>query len=140
MKPAKKLLEEAERAARDSETWADLSNLLFNPVDGLVARAYPTRAAREAFIQTAEYRRIRELVSEARERHGLLEGATPKKLDRLVVQIPQPLHAALEREAVEEGLSLDELILTKLAAGLDGLTNLALKAKTDDQRQEVLSS
>jgi hypothetical protein len=73
------LFQEAERAARDSETWADLSNFLFNPVDGLVARAYPTREAREAFLQTEEYRKIRQLVSDARERHGLVEGATPKK-------------------------------------------------------------
>jgi hypothetical protein len=79
MDPAKKLLEEAERVAREAETWADLSNFLFNPVDGLVARAYPTRAAREAFIQTDEYRKIRQLVSDARQRHGLVEGATPKK-------------------------------------------------------------
>jgi hypothetical protein len=78
MNPAKKLLEEAERAAREAETWADLSNFLFNPVDGVVARAYPTREAREAFIQTDDYRKIRQLVSDARERHGLVEGATPK--------------------------------------------------------------
>jgi len=45
-------LDEAEPAARDAETWADLSNLLFDPVDGLVAKAYPTREAREAFVKT----------------------------------------------------------------------------------------
>jgi hypothetical protein len=140
MNPAKKLLEEAERAARDSETWADLSNFLFNPVDGLVARAYPTREAREAFIQTDEYRQIRQLVSDARERHGLVEGATPKKSDRLVVQIPLSLHAALEREAVEEGVSLNQLVLTKLGIGLGRLTRLALQAETEDQREEALSS
>ena len=87
-------------------------------MDGLVARAHPTREAREAFIQTDEYRKIRQLLSDARERHGLVEGATPKKLGRLVIQIPQSLHAALEREAVEGGVSLNELILTKLGIGL----------------------
>jgi hypothetical protein len=76
------LFQEAERAARDSETWVDLSNFLFNPVDGLVARAYPTREAREAFIQTDEYRKIRELVSDARERHGLVEGRRPRSAER----------------------------------------------------------
>jgi hypothetical protein len=134
------LLGEAERAARDSETWADLSNFLFNPVDGLVARAYPTREAREAFIQTAEYRKIRQLVSDARERHGLVEGATPKKLDRLVIQIPQSLHATLEREAVEGGVSLNELILAKLGAGPAGLASLALEAEAADKREKALSS
>jgi hypothetical protein len=50
---------------------------LFNPADGLVAKAYPTRSAREAFVKTKEYRKIRQLISEARQRHGLVEGATP---------------------------------------------------------------
>ena len=140
MNPAKKLLEEAERAARDAETWADLSNLLFNPVDGLVARAYPTRLSREAFIQTEEYRKIRQLVSDARERHGLVEGATPRKPDRLVIRIPQSLHAALEREAAQEGVSLDQLVLAKLGVGLGRLTSLALSPEEGEKHQEALSS
>jgi hypothetical protein len=78
MNEVHELLREAERAAGEVQTWADLSNFLFNPVDGLVARAYPTRAAREAFVQTAEYRKIRQLVSDARQRYGLVEGATPR--------------------------------------------------------------
>ncbi len=45
MSATKELLKEAERAANDAESWADLSNFLFNPVDGLVAKAYPTRSA-----------------------------------------------------------------------------------------------
>ena len=82
MSAAKELVSEAERVARAAETWADLSNVLFDPVDGLVARAYPTRAAREAFVQTEEYRKIRQLVTEAMQRHGLVEGGTPRKSGR----------------------------------------------------------
>src|SRR3954453_10796734 len=96
------LVNDAERAARDAETWADLSNFLFNPVDGLVAKAYPTRAAREAFVKTEEYRKIRRLISDAMQRHGLVAGATPRKSGRFVVRLPQSLHAALEREAAAE--------------------------------------
>jgi hypothetical protein len=140
MNAVNELLKEAERAARDMESWADLSNFLFNPVDGLVAKAYPTRAAREAFVQTAEYRKIRQLVSDSRQRHGLVEGATPKKAGRLVVQLPQSLHAALEREAIEEGVSLDQLVLAKLALGLGRLASLALPPdETDRPAQPVLS-
>jgi hypothetical protein len=114
------LLKEAERAARRVESWADLSNILFNPVDGLVAKAYPSRAAREAFVHTDEYQQIRQLVSEARQRHGLVEGATPRMSDQLVVQLPPSLHQALEHEAAEKGISLNQLVLTKLAAGRTG--------------------
>jgi hypothetical protein len=134
MNATNELLKEAERAARDAETWADLSNFLFNPIDGLVAKAYPTRAAREAFVQTDEYQKIRRLVSEAMQRHGLVEGATPKKTDRLVVQLPQSLRTALEIEATEEGVSLEQLVLAKLAVGLGRLTGLVLPAEEEDKR------
>ncbi|MFI5456591.1 MAG: hypothetical protein ACHRXM_14175 [Isosphaerales bacterium] len=72
-------MNEAEQAARVAETWADLSNFLFNPVDGLVAKAYPTREAREAFVKTDDYKKIRQLVSDTTLRHGLVEGATPRR-------------------------------------------------------------
>jgi predicted HicB family RNase H-like nuclease len=132
MKDTKALIKEAEQAAREAQTWADLSNFLFNPVDGLVSKAYPTRAAREAFVQTAQYRKIRQLVSDARQRFGLVEGATPVNTDRLVVRLPQSLHTALEREAVEEGVSLDQLVLTTLAVGLACLTSQASPEAGED--------
>ena len=87
-------MKEAEQAARESETWANLSNSLFDPEEGLVAKAYPTRKGREAFVQTAEYRKLCQLIADAMQRHGLVEGATPKKKSgRFVVRIPQSLHA-----------------------------------------------
>jgi hypothetical protein len=73
------LLSEAERAARDVETWADLSNFLFNPVDGLVARAYPAREARASFVKSDEYKKLRKLISDAIARHGLGRGRNSEK-------------------------------------------------------------
>src|SRR5690242_15341504 len=96
------LMKAAEQAAREAESWADLSNALFSPVDGLVSRAYRTREAREAFVKTEEFRKIRQLVSDAIERFGLVEGATPKKSVRFLVRLPQSLHRALERGRSEE--------------------------------------
>jgi hypothetical protein len=122
---------QAERAAREAETWADLSNFLFNPIDGLVTRAYPTREAREAFVKTDEYKKVRELVSAAIERHGLVEGATPRTGGRFVVRLPRSLHAALEREAAAEGVSLNQLVIAKPAVGLGRLTRLAHEPQTD---------
>ena len=77
MKNAKTLLDSAQEAAQVAETWADLSNVLFAPDTGLVARAFPTRKERAAFLQTDEYRAIRQLIEEARQRTGLFAGATP---------------------------------------------------------------
>jgi HicB family len=127
-----RLVDKAEQAAREAETWADLSNLLFDPREGLVARAYPTREARAAFVKTEEYRRLRRLVAESIERHGLVEGGTPKKSGRFVVRLPRSLHAALEREAVAEGVSLNQLVVAKLSVGLGRMTRMAVGEPTGD--------
>lgn len=73
------LLEQAKIIAESVETWADLSNALFNQVDGLVVLAYPTRAERDAFRLTPEYAALWQLINDTIDRTGLIEGATPKK-------------------------------------------------------------
>ena len=107
--------------AASCSSWADLSNALFDPTAGLIARAFSTPEARAAFRKTAQYRRIRELVSAAMDRHGLVEGATPRKSGRFLVRVPNSLHAALEREASIEGVSLNQLVVAKLSQRLDRL-------------------
>lgn len=121
---AKRLLASASTAASAAENWADLSNALFDPVDGLVVKAYPTREERERFVQSDEYRAIRRLVDEATERSGLVAGAEPKKKSgRFVVRVPSSLHEALEAEAEAEGVSLNQLVLTKLAIQMSKLAS-----------------
>lgn len=116
-KPAA-ILDSAKEVACETANWADLSNALFNPVDGLITKAYPSREEREAFLRTEEYRAIRDLLRTAMGKSGLVEGATPQKSGRFVVRLPKSLHAALEREAAEEGVSLNQLVVTKLAVQL----------------------
>jgi hypothetical protein len=118
VKKASRVLEQAEAVAGSVESWADLSNALFDPVHGLVTRAFPDRGEREAFLKTPQYRKIRRLLDEAMDRSGLVEGATPRKSGRFVVRLPRSLHAALEREAEQEGVSLNQLVVAKLAAQL----------------------
>jgi predicted HicB family RNase H-like nuclease len=117
MKNANRVLKQAEEMARSVESWADLSNALFGPVNGLVTTAYPTRAEREEFVKTEQYQKMRQLLHDAIDRFGLVEGATPKS-GRFVVRLPRSLHAALEREAEREGVSLNQLVVAKLAAQL----------------------
>lgn len=120
------VLAQARRQAASSARWSDLSNALFDPSEGLVARAYPTRREREAFARTPEYREIRKLVAALADSNGLVEGATPSKSGRFVVRLPKSLHAALEREAADEGVSLNQLVVAKLSTRLDQLTGIGV--------------
>ena len=121
---AERLLEEGRTLARTTPTWADLSNALFDPMDGLVAKAYPTRQQREEFVRTEEYRALKSLIASATERTGLVPGATPtKKSGKFVVRLPNSLHASLEAEAEGEGVSLNQLVVTKLAVSLSKLAH-----------------
>ncbi len=121
------ILTKAEHLAASCETWADLSNALFDPARGLVSQAYPTRTEREEFAKTREYQAVRGLVAAAMHRTGLVDGATPHKSGRFVVRLPKSLHAALEREAAAEGVSLNQLVVVKLSVGLGKLTATSAK-------------
>src|SRR5262249_64447 len=118
---AAELLHQAEALAQSVESWADLSNALFDPLEGGVARAFPTRAERRPVAQTPEYGKIGEVMDEAGDRFGLVAGATPKRSGRMVLQVPLALQGALEREARAEGVSVDQLVIAKLAAQLSDL-------------------
>ena len=115
MAPSTDLLARAEELARTAPTWADLSNALFDPDDGLLAKAFPTREARAAFVQTEEYRKIRQLVARAAERSGLVAGGTPAQGGHLIVTLPPAVRATLESEAAAEGVGLAQWMLTKLS-------------------------
>jgi hypothetical protein len=130
MSASSRSIDRAKQAAGEAESWADLSNILFDPREGLIARAYPTREARAAFVKTEEYRALRQLVADSIERHGLVEGGTPKKSGRFVVMLPRSLHAALEREAIAEGVSLNQLV-AKLSVGLGRMGGLAVGEQAD---------
>ena len=121
MPRGKDVLREAERLARSLRTWADLSNALFDPIEGLVARSFPSLDERKEFRKSHIYDQLHTLVEKKMEATGVIAGATPKKSGKFVVRLPRSLHAALEREAESEGTSLNQLVLTKLAVQLDNL-------------------
>jgi len=65
------------------------------------------------------------------DRHGLVANGTPKKSGRFVVRLPRSLHAALEREAIAEGVSLNQWIVAKLSVGLGRMSGLAIGKQTE---------
>jgi len=117
----KEILDKAREIARSCHTWADLSNSLFDPLEGLVARKFPHSKERAKFRKTRAYEELHTLVEKKMEATGLVRGATPQKSGRFVVRLPRSLHAALEREAEAESTSLNQLVVAKLAVQLDNL-------------------
>jgi site-specific DNA-methyltransferase (adenine-specific) len=112
------LLTQVKEATQSLTKWADVSNALFDPNVGLLTRAYPDRYDREEFMKTEEYKAIRQILRESIEKSGLVSGAEPEKSGRFVVRLPKTLHQALERESRDEGVSLNQLVVTKLAVKL----------------------
>jgi predicted HicB family RNase H-like nuclease len=113
-----KVRETIEQVAQSAASWADVSNFLFDPEHGLLVRAYPERKQREKFLKSEEYQKIRATLLAAMQRTGVAAGATPEKSGKFVVRLPKSLHASLEHEAEQEGVSLNQLVVTKLAIPL----------------------
>jgi hypothetical protein len=133
---ASEFVAQAKRLAARSATWADLSNALFDPTDGYVAKCFPDPAERAAFRKSKEYDALHGLVEQKMAEVGVVEGAEPQKSGRFVVRLPRSLHAALEREARAEGTSLNQLVLAKLAVQLSRAVDdrpVPVKAATGDR-------
>jgi hypothetical protein len=115
---ARELLAFAEQRAQQAADWTELSNTLFGP-GGKATLAFPTEAERTAFCKTAEYRRLLAVMDR-------LPWPTVKEFIDLTasangaisVRLPRSVHAALLAEAQAEGVSLNQLCLSKLVAQL----------------------
>lgn len=115
---AENLLAEARKIARKVDSWIAFSNALSDPRGGLVARYFPDEDERKAFLQSPQYAQVNQLLLETIERTGLIPQPVVGKSGKFLVRLPRTLHAALEREAEQEGVSLNQLAATKLTVGL----------------------
>jgi hypothetical protein len=115
---ARRVLEFAEGRARDAADWLELSNALFGP-GGKATLAFSTAADRTAFCKTGEYKRILALMDRlpAPAARELIDLATSAN-GAISVRLPRSVHAALLAEAAAEGVSLNQLCVSKLVAQL----------------------
>jgi predicted HicB family RNase H-like nuclease len=96
-------------------TWVEANNAVYGP-GGPFARLFATLADRAAFAKTEESQQIDELIDSlpdppvGKQRHEFS--------GKFNVRIPKSLHAALASEAAAEGVSLNQLVLAKLALHL----------------------
>jgi predicted HicB family RNase H-like nuclease len=96
-------------------TWVEANNALYGP-GGPLARLFPSAKDRVAFAKTQESRDIDELIDSLPE-----PPVGPERHEysgKFNVRIPKSLHAALVSEAEAEGVSVNQLVLAKLALHL----------------------
>jgi hypothetical protein len=118
---AQRLLEFAERRAKQTSDWLELHFAIYG-VGGKANELFTTQSERTAFARTPQYKRLLELMDS-------LPRPASKGLGELVstangaisVRLPRSVHAALLAEAQAEGVSLNQLCVSKLVAQLRAL-------------------
>ena len=96
-------------------TWVEANNAVYGP-GGPFARLFPSIKDRVAFTRTAESRAIDELIDSLPEPQ--LRSQRREYSGKFNVRVPKSLHAALASEAEAEGVSLNQLVVAKLALHL----------------------
>ena len=115
---ARQVLEVAQERAQQATDWVELHNALFG-LGGKATELFATEAERTAFSRTLEYKRILSLLDslphpDLKDFGELLASAN----GAISVRLPRSVHAALLAEAKAEGVSLNQLCLSKLVAQL----------------------
>lgn len=111
----KVIYQAAVGALRKGTTVAAFTEQFFGP-EGMLRRLGTTRTEREALVTTELYRWLQQQVAELRRTEAKTFNQEVAALSgRLTVVVAKSLHGALRREAVEEGVSLSELIRLKLS-------------------------
>lgn len=115
---AREVLAFAEQRARQAADWMELSNAWFSP-DGKATLVLRTEKERTEVCKTPEYERILEQLDTLPSPpvKGIVE-LTASAHGAISVRLPRSLHAALPAEAKAEGVSLNQLCVSKLVAQL----------------------
>jgi hypothetical protein len=119
------ILDQARTLSENVKSWADFSLELFDQRNGLVARSFSTPMEREAFFDSHQYRKVNAILLDLMKKFGVEGGATPQKSGRFLVRVPKTLHSKLDVEAKREGISLNQLAVSKLSIPLRESMDLA---------------
>lgn len=115
------VLDEIERDPPRS--WIDAHNRLYG-IGGEISRRLTTHSDRTAFGKSEVGIRALEILDRIREKNGdpdPISGAVAKANGAISVRLPKSIHAALIAEADAEGVSLNQLCLSKLCVQLRSL-------------------
>ncbi len=98
-------------------TWVEANNAIYG-TGGPFARLFPNGKDRAAFAKTEASRQIDQLIDSLPD-----PPVGPQRREysgKFNVRVPKSLHAALASEAETEGVSLNQLVVAKLARHLQG--------------------
>jgi predicted HicB family RNase H-like nuclease len=113
---AQQALEFARCKAKECESWIEFGNAMFG-IGGKFGELFSTESERAQFLRTEEYAEIAKLMDE-------FDGPTFADYSgHFMVRGPRSLHAALVKEAEAEGVSLNQLCISKLALQLRAIVN-----------------
>ncbi len=119
------ILEQARALAGNVKSWVDFSAELCDQRKGLIARTFPEPMEREAFLDSTQFAEVNRILLDLINRFGVKQGATSQKSGKFLVRVPRSLHESLEIEAKREGVSLNQLAVSKLAVPLRDKLDLA---------------
>jgi len=114
---AQELLNFARTLKDSGLTWVEANNSIYGP-GGRFVKLFPTQTDRVAFARTEESRKIDELIDSFPEPD--VRSSREEYSGKFVVRVPKSLHAALAAEAEIERVSLNQLVVVKLAVQLAG--------------------
>jgi hypothetical protein len=110
---ATELLKHAREQARTPGLiWVEANNAIYGP-GGPLVWLFPTGKDRVDFAKTKESRQIDRLIDSLPERR--VGPPWCEYSGKFNVRVPKSLHAALASEAEDEGVSLNQLFVAKLA-------------------------
>lgn len=119
MRKAKQAVQAAKALKKSGTDWVEAHNALYG-LGGKITELFPTEADRAAFAKSAEAEEVAAILESLPEP----EGKPPhiKSLHevngKILVRVPRTIHAALLAESENEGISLNQLILSKLCVQL----------------------
>lgn len=104
--------------AKDSaKTWPDFWNAV-GGIGGPIARIFPTQEERVLLSQSDEYRQFTDHLAEMQKSGNHLVDQVESASGAIALRLPKSMHAALKVEAEAEDVSVNQLILAKLAVQL----------------------
>lgn len=112
---AAELLEYAQEQAKTLKFSHELRNAIYGP-EGKASKLFRNEEERGVLQELPQSKQIRELIESLPKAKGVANPDDPSGV--VSVRMPKSLHRSLILEAEEEGISLNQLIVTKLAVRL----------------------